>query len=280
MAFKKHLFCFLISLLGLCPLQASIEKIESFKQIESTLESLDSNALVVIDVDEVMLTDQDLILKPMGDPLKFQIFNEYYSSTKNKREEEEVSKILSLSLLLSQKTLLEEDLPQMITSLQKRKIKVIALTSCPTTSFGVIENLERWRLNHMREFGIHLERSFPCLNRFLIGGLASSNIPMPIFNRGVLFTEGFSKAEVLAAFLRKVEVKPSRIVFIDDLSRNLQQMDAKLAKMKIPHSGFHYQGQQTQLPPDERIARYQFEYLFKHKKWLSDEEANLILENQ
>ncbi len=277
MAFKKYLLCFIFSFVGLFPLQASVVQVESFKQIESTLESLDSNALVVIDVDEVMLTDQDLILKPMGDPLKFQIFNEYYIAAKSEREEEEVSKTLSLSLLLSQKTLLEEDLPQMITSLQKRKIKVIALTSCPTKSFGVIENLEKWRLNHMREFGIHLERSFPCLKRFLIEGLASQNIPMPIFNRGVLFTEGFSKADVLASFLKKVEMKPSRVVFIDDLSRNLQQMDTKLIQMKIPHSGFQYQGQQTELPPNEKLARFQFEYLFKYKKWLSDEEAKALL---
>ncbi len=271
------MFYFLFVLLF--PLQGSVVKIESFKQIESTLESLDSNALVVIDVDEVMLTDQDLILKPMGDPLKFQIFNEYYIEAKSEREKEEVSKVLSLSLLLSQKALLEEDLPKMVTSLQKRKIKVIALTSCPTKSFGFIEDLERWRLNHMRQFGIHLERSFPCLKRFLIEGLASQNIPMPIFNRGVLFTEGFSKADVLASFLKKVKMNPSRVVFIDDLSRNLQQMEVKLAKMKIPHSGFHYKDQKIEVSPDEKVARFQFEYLFKNKKWLSDEEASSSLKN-
>jgi hypothetical protein len=280
---KKSFFCFMVGLLASTGvLSAGLEKIDSINEIETVLKELDSDALVVLDIDEVILTDQDAILRPEGDPLKFKIFNEYFSGAKNQKQMDEIQKILSLPLILAEKKLVEPEIAQVIRSLQKRKIKVIGLTSSPTQSFGEIEDCEKWRLEQVRLFGIHFNRSFPSLTRFLLSEMSFDQIPPPVYNQGILFTEGFSKADVLISFMRKMNVKPSKIVFIDDIYRNVKQMDTKLTLKNIPHKAYHYQrvrnGEPTSL--NERIARFQFEYLFKHKKWLNDRQCQDLLNSE
>lgn len=277
---KKTLFCFMVGLFASTGLLSTgVEKIDSFNEIKSVFEELDSDALVVLDIDEVILTDQDAILKPEGDSLKFRIFNEYFSRAKNQKQRDDIQNILSLPLILADKKLVEPELTKVIDSLQKRKIKVIGLTSSPTQSFGEIKDCEKWRLEQVRSLGIHFDRSFPSLTRFLLSEICFDQIPPPVYNRGILFTEGFSKADVLISFMRKMNIQPSKIVFIDDMYRNVNQMDTKLTLKNIPHKVYHYQRVRNREPSslDERVARFQFEYLFKHKKWLNDRQSQDVL---
>lgn len=273
---KNSLFCLMVGLIATAaPLSCGVQKIESFHEVEPVFDQLEPGALVVLDIDEVTMTDRDAILRPEGDPLKFKLFNEYYSQAKNKKEREEIQKTLSLSLVLAQKKLIEKELPQIIDSLQKRKIKVIALTSCPTKSFGVIKDCEQWRLDHVKSFGIHFDRSFPSLKRFHLNEMSLDELPSPVYNKGIIFTEGFSKADVLISFMRKMNFKPTQVVFVDDMYRHVKDMNAKLSHKDIPHYEYHYQRVKNVEPTslNERIARFQFDYLFKHKKWLNDREA-------
>lgn len=261
------------------PLTADIEQISSLKILEDQIEKLDTETLVVFDVDEVLFTDRDAILKPVGDPLKCQIFNEYYTKAKADHEKKQVSETLSLPLKLAQKELVESSIPQIIQRLQKRSIRVIALTSCPTKPFGVIKDFEAWRLNHINEFGIDFSQAFPCYHRFILEKLYSNYTLPPVYHQGVLFAGDFPKAEVLSAFLDTVSFKPKKIIFIDNMYCHLQQMQTKLKQLNIPYKGYYYVKVQKDSENDlnEEIARFQFEYLFQTKKWLSDQEAAELL---
>ena len=182
--------------------------------------------------------------------------------------------------MAGKKVLLDKKLPKLIQHLHKQKIKVIALTSSPIQSFGKIEEGESWRLNHLRELNIHFEKSFSPLTRFQINLKDTKTFTKPVFNRGVLFSGGISKAEVLLAFLEQVGYKPSRVIFVDDNRVHLEDMERKLLQLQIPYHGYHFKSKHLNKDVDEAVARFQFEYLFKHHKWLSDEEAQLHLKQQ
>lgn len=271
----------LLAMLG-AKIEAKIDQIESIEVLEEKVQQLPKDSLVVFDVDEVIFTDQDAILKPVGDPLKFQIFNERYAKADTQSEKDLTTIILSLPLTLAKKELVESRTPQLIKKLQEKGIKVIALTSCPTRPFGIIKDFEKWRLGHIDDFGIDFSKSFPDQKRFVFENITSYNVPPPVYNQGVIFAEGFSKAAVLSAFLQKINYKPSEVVFIDDMFSNLQQMQDKLAILRIPFHGFYYVKVEKDSAGgiDEEIARFQFDYLFKNQKWLSDQEAKNLIESQ
>lgn len=284
LSFLKKTAFFLSTLMALfgARVEAQIDQIESLKVFEEKIEALPEKTLVVFDVDEVIFTDQDAILKPVGDPLKFQIFNERYARAQSQSEKDLTTIILSLPLTLAKKELVEERTPALIKKLQDKGIKVIALTSCPTRPFGIIKDFEKWRLGHIDDFGIDFSRSFPNQSRFVFENITSYNVPPPVYNRGVIFAEGFSKADVLSAFLQKINYQPSQVVFIDDMFSNLQQMQDKLALQRIPYQGYYYVKVEKDSAGgiDEEMARFQFDYLFKNQKWLSDEEAKAYLNDQ
>lgn len=259
---------------------ADIEQIDTLKVLEEQIDSLDSKTLVVFDVDEVIFMDEDAILKPVGDPLKFQIFNEKYAKAESRSEKDLTTSILSLPLIKAKKVLVEDTTPDLIDNLQNKSIKVIALTSCPTRPFGIIKSFEKWRLNHIENFGINFQKSFPEEKRFVFENITSYNVPPPVYNKGVIFAEGFSKADVLSAFLAKTNFKPSKVIFIDDMYSNLQEMEDKLSALKIPYQGYYYVkvSRDHSKDLDEEVARFQFDYLFKNQKWLSDKEAKKKME--
>lgn len=261
------------------PLQANIQQVSSLKVLEDQIKRLESDTLVIFDVDEVLFTDHDAILKPIGDPLKIQIFNEHYAKARSEREREKITHVLSLPLTMAKKELVESSIPAIIQQLQKRSIKVIALTSCPTKPFGIIKNFEAWRLNHLEEFGIDFSGSFPHLDRLALEKLSSNYSSSPVYYRGVLFAEGFSKADVLQAFLNAAHFKPKKVIFIDDMYCHLQQMEIKLKRLGIPYQGYYYVKVQKDSANDlnEEVARFQFDYLFEHQQWLSDQEAAMQL---
>ncbi|MCH9631718.1 MAG: hypothetical protein S4CHLAM6_00350 [Chlamydiae bacterium] len=272
---KSILFFVFAGAISSVALTAEILQVDSLKVLGEQVKDLASDTLVVFDVDEVLFTDQDAVLRPIGDSLKAQIFNERYASSQSKNERELVTYILSLPLKMAKRKLVEENVPTIISNLQSRGIKVIALTSCPTRPFGVIENFEDWRLTHINQFGIDFSLAFPSKKRFVLKNMTSHYAPSPVYNKGVIFAEGFSKADVLKVFLNKMKCKPSKIIFIDDMYSNLQQMESMLLDHKIVFQGYHYIKVQkdSENDLDEKIARFQFEYLFKNKKWLSDKEV-------
>ena len=272
---KNYLYSFMFLLLAQTPLSAKLQTVDSFKQITPILNQIDSDTLVVFDIDEVILTDSDMILRPIGDPLKRRLFAEKYSFANAQGAKEDVIKKMSLPLILAPKILVEKSIPDVICDLQKRNIKVIALTSCPVKPMGAVDDFEKWRLDHLKQFKVSFQKAFPKVTRFVLKNLKNHEGENPVFNQGVLFANGFSKAEVLVDFLNEKNYRPKKIVFIDDMQRNVASMQIKLKEEGISYIGFCYNKVEKESVGrlDERLARYQFDYLFKHHIWLSDSEA-------
>lgn len=271
---RWHSFLFLLGCLPLF-LSAEIKQVDSLKNIASTFEKLNQDDLVVLDIDEVIFTDQDAILRPEGDLLRAQIFNERYILAKNDKDKKAVAAILTLPLFLAKKQLVEPCISELILDLQKRNIKVIALTSYPTSLHGMPDNLEKSRLNHLTDFGIEFKNAFPEQTRLVLKRITSVQNQPPVYDQGVLFTNGHSKAEVLIDFFNHMRYKPKKVIFIDDMYIHLQQMESKLKARKIDYLGYYYirVKKDPKLFVDEKLARFQFDYLFEHRQWLDDQAA-------
>lgn len=51
----------------------------------------------------------------------------------------------------------------LIDTLQKNNIKVLALTNCATGKFGLIPNTENWRISELKSNGYYFYKSWPDL---------------------------------------------------------------------------------------------------------------------
>ncbi len=256
--------------------QAGIERISSLSEIDSQLKSLDENSLVVFDVDEVIFTDADAIFRPVGDQLRRTLFNERYMQAQSDQERAQVTETLSIPLKMVNKILVEPLAPQLIALLQKRGIKVVALTSCPLSSLGCVESGEAQRLKHLADFSIQFDKAFPAYSRFTFESMRSRYMDPPIYNQGVIFSNGYSKSEVLSVFFKEIEFVPNKVIFIDDMFANLKDVESMLEEQSIAYHGFYYlkAHREPSHVLDEKKIRFQFDYLFKNQKWISDKQVN------
>lgn len=246
--------------------------IHSIDEIFSNIEALDSDTVVVFDVDEVLVTTKDSFLRPEGEAIFLARVQQAIEQAKTDEEKEELERKLSISLTEAARFILEPALPKLIATLQEKKIKIVALTSHPTGKFGILKSVEEWKVNTLKECGFHFERSFPAIKAHTFTSLAKDGLPPPLYLDGVLFSRGYSKGEVLLAFFDTLACyKPKRVICIDDLVKNHESLHAHLQKEGISYSGYWYR--KAALTADEinetRIHQ-QFDHLLKTGTWLNN----------
>lgn len=88
--------------------------------------------------------------------------------------------------------------------------------------FGLIPNMEDWRLEQLTSLGINFSWVFPDVDSFVIEGFNGKR-SVPVFKRGILASSKYSKGQVLLAFLKRMQCRPSEIVFVDD---RIQEIDS------------------------------------------------------
>ena len=252
---------------------ASYPQISSLHELEEALSKADEKTLIVFDVDEVLITTKDHFLHPYALDDFFLWAQRAFENAKSEEEKIDVEEKLSLCMLLPERVLIEENAPKLIEKLQKKKAKVIALTSCRTGTFGVIPKVEKWRFEHLQSLGVDFSSAFSHIPRHEFHAMASSGKRAPLFENGILFSKGYEKGDLLLAFLKVSDFKPTQVIFIDDLTENIESVEKALQSLNIPCKSYHYLGAKRFFKkPDAQILRAQFEHLMRHREWLSDEE--------
>jgi hypothetical protein len=274
----KTIFSFIFFALNAAFAFGNTIRISSFSEMKKEFEKADNKTLIIFDVDEVLITTQDHFMHPYADAIFLPMIHRAFSQATTPNEKKEVEENLSLCMLLPKRVLIEEETPRLIKDLQKRHIKVIALTSCPTGRFGVIPQVERWRIEHLNAMNISFASSFPDRKRESFAEMASEGKPAPLFEEGILFSKGYKKGQVLKEFIRRCKFHPAKVVFIDDLEENLASVQAEMQAMSIAFQGYQYTGAERFFKEaDEKVLKLQFEHLMEKKEWLSDAEVKLLL---
>lgn len=251
----------------------TITQCKNLAPIKAALREASEQDLIIFDVDSTLIIPDDMVLRPCGE----EFFEWQYLDFSMRMSPEQLKFLGSKMLLQRSVSLVDGDFPALISGLQERKLKVIALTALFTGKFGAIQSIEDWRCQELRRVDIDFRPAFPFYNHIVFGDLMR-NGSLPMFKDGVLFSYNHSKGEVLEAFLRRVHWQPKRVYFIDDDLKYLESVQIKMEGAGIEFVGFHYRAIDTFNDVfDEEVAKMQFSYLVEHEEWLSDEEAQALV---
>lgn len=258
----------------------SIKAIDSYAQIADVLNNADKNTLVVFDVDDTLIVSPTTQFRTTNIEKNSDWLRQVLKPAMKKTDK---SKGYLMSIRKAQETpvLIEPNIPQMISSLQARGVKVLALTAIKSGSEWTIPFLPEWRYNKLKEIGIDFSSAdFPDM---VFAGLPDEKDPSKMIEGAVLFhgilcTNRVSKGALLAAFLEQIEWKPSLVIFFDDALKRVESVVDAMCKRSIPCEGFHYLGAHympDDLPKD--VVALQLNYLAEHETWISEDEARALL---
>lgn len=236
-------------------------------------ESFDDQTLLVLDVDEVLITSEDHFFHPYARKEALEVIFEAMIRLKTPKEKKEFQNTIALALTLAKRRLVEESTPSLIESLQEKNIKVIALTNSPVGSFGIISELKTWRSQELKKLGMDLSSAFPDFSSESF--VVSDQKKGPAFyEEGILFSSGHKKGDVLKSFLEFSGYIPSKVIFVDDLLENIESIELSLEEMNISHQSYEYTGASRffRQTPDKSLLKKQIKHFLETQTWISDAE--------
>lgn len=117
--------------------------------------------------------------------------------------------------------------PILLREEQKRGLKILALTARGPEDMAAT-------FAQLRAIGLDLEKSAPSKDDLRLP-------PAGLYTRGVYFVgDGPDKGKSLVAFLDKIGLRPTRVVYADDKAHHARNVDAALTGMGIPCVAFRY----------------------------------------
>lgn len=236
-----------------------------FAYIENEIEKLDSDSLVLFDVDATLIVPYDAILKPKGKKLFKKLVSGY--------TERDLFREIRMK---APHALVDNRCINLVPKLHENKIPVIAFTAAPSDVSGY-EEPGVWRVEELQKYGFDFSPAFPNLNLLELPKHADQE-HFPLYKSGVLYSSFHSKGDILIDFLQKLNWIPKKIVFIDDELEHVQSVVTSLDNHGIPCIGFHYTAA-NDLPCDLNLeqALFQIDYFVERDIWLSDEESSKLL---
>ncbi len=265
---------------GISPelLPERIQPIDEYCQVQSVFDSCNERTVVTFDVDNTLITANDVFARNFEFPLWFKIclIAKYCTVLWNTQAREKtIDDFLGILFQQAHRFVFDKDIVRMIKQLHWQKCIVVGLTAMGSGSAGVIQNLPEWRATMLKDFDIDLSGDF---NDVSFKTFPVSHNNYPCLYKGILCANYAEKGAVLGAFLDYYHVKPERVISFDDRYSDLTSIDNECAQRGIPFAGYQMLGTKK-LPGEWNTDRslLQFDYALEHKRWLSDNEADAIL---
>lgn len=272
MVVKKFIIIFCL-VLFMSNANAKIIEVDNIQTVSKELLELGPNDLITIDVRSVLFSAKDIILTMH---YKKQ-FKKIFSDLREKLGDMEAERLHSIVLKNYEPTTVDPYMVNIIKKIQDKKLKIIALTSGKIGKYGEIENREELRINTLKNLGYDFSSSFP------LGNIILDNKPYKtslVYKNGILFTSNALKGDSLGKFLDHIKLKPRKIIHIDNSMRMLTNMESYCKENNIEFLGVHF----TRIYKtdveflDPKIVEKQFEILQTKGKWISDNTAKEIIE--
>ncbi|MCC8417385.1 MAG: DUF2608 domain-containing protein [Rickettsia endosymbiont of Bryobia graminum] len=244
---------------------SKIDKVSDFLQISDAVSNACQNSLVLFDIDDVLIMDQDEYR--LTHPYRHQ----WRLEAKKRLTRAERHHLASIIFEKRLVRLVDPYISEILNLLWDRKIPTMALTKLYTGKFGVIEDFTDWRLNELKSMNIDFSKSTPIMDEMLITE-AELNIGggMPTVKEGVILTADVNKGKVLENILHKKKYYPKKIIFVDDILENLEDVSIICSNLKIDFHGFEYKGASLvpELELDHESEKIRFEILEKEYRWV------------
>lgn len=229
------------------------------------LAEVDKDTLVLFDIDNTTLTPSTAL----GSGPWFDHLKEKLKTTGV--DKDDFRHRVSIILRHAHHIPCEETLPELIRSLQARGIPVWGLTA-RLKNPPWDPHFDRTTQLHLASVGV----DFECSQIPLQCKLDTKN-PPSMFAHGIIFTSWTHKGPVLVDFLKQIDYRPAKIVFIDDQPSFLDSVKESLHKENIPFVGYHYKGwEKSVVNFDLLTANIQLLCLDLFGHLISNEEAEKI----
>jgi hypothetical protein len=217
---------------------ADIKQVSTMAEIGIFFEGTSSETLAVFDIDNVLLIPKEPAFQLPNMKKYKDIFKKYTKSLST----EELDVFLNLIIQRYPSQLLEPGIPQLIQQLIKQGVRPIALTAVWSDRPGISR-----RHDDLLRFGVDFSASFPKIPHTEFKDFPKYRGRHPIFDRGIIYANGVQvdKGRVLVDFLKKANLHPKQIIFVDDLRKNLDAIQAALEPLGIAFVGLEYTGSQV-----------------------------------
>jgi hypothetical protein len=131
-------------------------------------------------------------------------------------------------------------------------------------------------LRQINSLGFSFTPTAPAATAFSIP--SSSPATSVLYDQGVIFAGEFNKkGEIFSLFLSLIKKLPKKVVFIDDIKRNVDDVENTLTELGVECYGIFYTAtQNVEKVYDADIAEFQRKFL---KKVMSNEAARLLMQH-
>jgi glycerophosphoryl diester phosphodiesterase len=215
----------LLLLLLALPAGAELVEIKSMKEL---MPKLEPGTLVVFDIDNTLLTPSGNI----GSDHWYEYLIDAYKRDDAKLTEEQAeakaAEAWSKTLPKVKPVAVEDIEPAFVAAIQKRGLKVMALTAREPADAAVT-------FAQLKAVGYDLSAAAPSAKdwRSKSGGL---------YSKGVFLGGDGNKGEFLVEFIKAAGLRPKAVVFADDKLKHAKNVDAALTAAGIPVTAFRYGG--------------------------------------
>lgn len=133
------------------------------------------------------------------------------------------------------KQIFDNQIPVIVSELQKKNIKTVVLTATGTPE-------------QLKTLGYHFEKSWTKTKtkEIFINTDKTTDKVSCLYRDGVILGNlNISKRPCLEAFLKYAKIKPSKIIFVDDRKKNIYDIEELCKSEGIKYVGFIYLGDPT-----------------------------------
>lgn len=239
------------------PLMAEVRIAQNVAPIFEEVKKGDGKTLFLIDIGGTLLIRKDPVLHTGHESWKNDWFQKHYPKLSFKE------KVELIRIVEGKDTwFVAEDWQKLIELARSQKIKVLAFSK------GLMEpSLEKARIETLKSFGLVFKdelSELPHRDEFFL------------YESGVIQTGEKLKGPVLKVIVSKVKEKPSKIIFVDDRSEQVESVNETCKSLGIASVAFHYTAFKEAPSLDQDVANKQLEHLVKKHEWLNVEKIRAM----
>jgi phosphoglycolate phosphatase-like HAD superfamily hydrolase len=210
---------------------AQIVQAPSVNEVKTHTSQFDGkDTLVLFDLDYVLITPQDRVLRYAGEENNYRsehfkaIFKDFQGKeiALGKDKVPMAEYLISQILFTSKVELVSPGMLNFVNELDK-KMTVVRFTANSSGKYGIVQNEAELHLSRLKSLGYHFIKDN--------GRLLKGDFPECISR--VIFTNKKDKGKVLLDFLEKLNKNYKNIIFVDDRLKNLISVQNILKDLKI-----------------------------------------------
>lgn len=245
------------------------------KQVQNLLNAVDENTLVLIEIDETLITPSSNMFRYNGN-----MYYTFINDLANQAKQIPALNQAIITWLSDRKIMLVEDQwPILIQKMQNVGALVFGLNYMNKHVTTLIGNLGNWRNDELTNIGIHFTDQLYSQKSFIINEI---NIPKHVnsfFYKGVLFTGSFEKAKTILDFINLTKIQPKKVIVFDHNLKTLKKIQSVLRVLDTQYYGVEYL-QVFQIPgkTDVDIVKFQQNALINYGKWFEDSKVQELMQ--